>query len=623
MTSWITAAETPPELAHLPHHDGSELYVTPQVPTPGGSVHLRLRVPPHTTLGQVGVRHVVDGEPQWTPASVDHTDADGVTWWGADITLHNPLTHYRWLLRGGSIDYAWLNASGLHHRDVTDAEDFRLSTFARAPEWARDAVVYQVFPDRFARSADADNREVPEWAVAKQWDDPIDLDWATMGAQLWGGDLDGIREHLDHIESLGITVLYLTPIFPARSNHRYDASTFDRVDPLLGGDEALQRLVAACHERGIRVMGDITTNHTGDAHEWFQRAQADPDAPERDFYYFDDSDTGYVGWLGVPSLPKLHHASPLLRRRFFDDDDAPVKRWLRPPFDLDAWRVDVGNMTGRHGSEDRYHEVARTVRAAAEEVRPDVWVVAEHCHDLLGEVDGDGWHGAMNYSGFTRPAWTWLRSNDFAPAFLGQSLGLPRLPGDAVVAAMRSFNAGIPWSSLVGSFDLIGSHDTTRLATIVGNDDDVLTAAVGLMFTMPGVPMVCYGDEVGLEGEFGEDGRRPMPWGHPDRWNQTALTAYRDLARLRREHRALTHGGLRWLHVDVDLLVFARESADQTALVAVARTGCGPVELPLDAIAGAAAGRLVLGQGISVDATGIHARFDTAGVAVWVVDRSA
>ena len=225
----------------------------------------------------------------------------------------------------------------------------------------------------------------------------------------------------------------------------------------------------------------------------------------------------------------------------------------------------------------------------------------------------------MNYSGFTRPAWTWLRGEDWAPSFLGQAMQLPRLGGGAVVAAMRAFNAGIPWTSYTHSFDLLGSHDTTRVATLIRRDDDLLEAAATMMFTLPGVPMVCYGDEVGLEGTFGEDGRRTMPWNHPERWNRRAHRTYRDLAHLRREHRALTHGGLRWLVADDDLIAFVRESDGETALVAVARAASGPVTIPGDAVPGADAGRLVFGGGITADGDAVTLRFERpgAGVLVW------
>ena len=137
--------------------------------------------------------------------------------------------------------------------------------------------------------------------------------------QLYGGDLDGIIAHLDHIASLGVGTLYLTPFFPAESNHRYNASTFDRIDPLLGGDEAFARLADAAHARGMRLMGDLTTNHCGDTHEWFQAALADPTQPEARFFFFDQHPDQYAAWWDMPGdadlRPPLARAAPPALRR--------------------------------------------------------------------------------------------------------------------------------------------------------------------------------------------------------------------------------------------------------------------------------------------------------------------
>jgi alpha-glucosidase len=183
--------------------------------------------------------------------------------------------------------------------------------------------------------------------------------WRTH--QYYGGDLDGIIAHLDHIASLGVGTIYLTPFFPADSNHRYDASSFSQVDPLLGGDEALARLAAAVHARGMRLMGDLTTNHCGSTHEWFRAAQADANSPEAGFFFFTEHPHDYAAWWGMKDMPVFDHRSAELRRRLYDGPDSVVARWLGPHA-LDAWRIDVANMTGIHGDIDLNHELATTIR---------------------------------------------------------------------------------------------------------------------------------------------------------------------------------------------------------------------------------------------------------------------
>ncbi|MDF8266365.1 glycoside hydrolase family 13 protein [Luteipulveratus flavus] len=607
-----------PHLLDRPHHDGSALYVSTSAPEPGERVRVRVRVPRAYDTQEVHVRQVTDGEPEFRSLRVVVQD-DVESWWEGEVVCHNPVTSYRFILKGGPGGYAWLNGTGVHDRDVPDAADFRLTTYAPPPEWALDSVVYQVFPDRFARSSGrppvAD--DAPDWAIPAPWDEPVLTDREYDGHQLYGGDLDGVREHLDHLERLGVTTLYLTPFFPGRSNHRYDAESFERVDPVLGGDEALRLLVREAHARGLRVMGDLTTNHTGVTHEWFVAAQADPEAPERDFYLYDESGD-YVSWLGVKSLPKLNHQSGGLRERLFDADDSGVRRWLQGDDALDGWRVDVANMTGRWGAQDVNHQVARHMRKVVVDTRPDALLVGEHCHDHSQDAMGDGWHGVMNYSGFTRPVWTWLRDNDFAPKFLGSPLMVPRLGGDAVAATMDEFGAIVPWRSRAHSFTLVGSHDTTRVRTLVGEDPSYVVVAAGLLLTMPGIPMITYGDEIGMEGAFGEDGRRPMPWDESD-WETDLFDAYRQLVAARRELVALRRGGLRWVHTDEDALVFLRETPEQTVLVLCAR---GPVRvgLPVDRLPGIERSRTVVGK--PLQRNGAEATIDAPGpqVSVWAWD---
>lgn len=588
---------TLPSLLELPHHDGSSLYVDDPHPSPGGQVTVRLRIPhpPHGVppVDAVHVRSPRDGEPFFV-AAVPSGRTDSDMWWTATLPVVNRVTHYRFLVRGGRWGYAWVNGTGVHRRDVPDVADFRVVATDPPPSWARDAIVYQIFPDRFARSTAAASRPLPGWAVPANWGDPVQSG-EVASSQFYGGDLDGIVDHLDYLVDLGVDVLYLTPFFPAGSAHRYDATTFDRVDPLLGGEEALVRLTRAAHARGVRVLGDFTSNHTGCGHEWFREALADPSCPEHGFYRFAEDGTP-VCWLGVPSLPKLDYSSPELRRRLFGPE-GPVQRWLRPPYELDGWRVDVANMTGRLGTDDFYDEVQREFRTAAVAARPDALVVAEHCHDLTGDLLGEGWHGAMNYSGFTRPLWTWLRAPDQAPSFLGVPMAVPRLPGAAVAATMADFGAQLPWAVRATSFQLAGSHDTTRLHTLLGGDRSSVEVAAALVVAFPGIPMVTYGDEIGMPGAFGEDGRRPMPWDRPELRDDALREIYRNLFAVRRSSEALREGGLRMVHVEDDCLVFLRETASRTALVHCAREGHEPVSLPVDRLpTGVASGRVGYGR---------------------------
>ena len=568
-------------LLALPHHDGSEAYVVDPPQELGDKTTVRLRVPRESALDAVAVRYVADGEPRVAVGEIDE-ERGGETWWRATFPALNPAMPYRWLVSGGAIGYGWVTGEGLVDHDVPDADDFVSAVGDEGPVWHRDGVVYQVFPDRFARSGA--ERVPPDWAVPRGWDDAPAGFGPETPREWFGGDLPGIEAHLDHLERLGVSILYLTPFFPARSTHRYNATSFERVDPLLGGDEALVSLVGAAHARGIRVIGDLTINHTGDDHEWFTRALGDVAATERGFFWFDERlEHGYAAWAGVPTLPKLDHRAEELGRRL----EAVVQRWLAAPFDLDGWRLDVANMAGRHGEVDVARVVAHAVRAAALEARPDAVLIGEHSHDARSDLQGDGWHGTMAYMGFTRPAWCWLRGDELPRelelGFLGLPVEVPRLGGPAVTETMRRFRAGVPWRSVLHSWVLLDSHDVARFRVVSGSRERH-AVGIGLQMTTPGVPMVFAGDELGLEGSWGEDARRTMPWEHPERWDTTLLETYRTLIGLRRSSSALARGGIRYAHVSMDAIAYLREACDERLLCLAVRSTTDDVRLPLGAL---------------------------------------
>jgi alpha-glucosidase len=537
-----------------PHHDGSDLCVLERPDELGGDAVLRLRSR-RGTADRVLLRYERDGEPRTTAAVVDE-ETDTETWWRAELPMWNPTVRYRWLLAGGEVGYGWLNGLGLSPHEVPGSDDFVATLRTAGPEWHLRSVVYEIFPDRFARSTRV-SAPAPEWAVERAWDEPPTGRGPSTPRELYGGDLFGVEEHLDHVERTGANAIYLTPFFPAGSSHRYNATTFANVDPILGGDEALASLARAAHARGIRLIGDLTLNHTGNHHEWFPA--------ERDSYYFDETlPLGYESWLGVPSLPKLNWSSPRLRERMAQ---------VLCRFDLDGWRIDVANMVGRFRGDDLNHDVAHWARAHA----GGRLLVAEHGHDYRPDLDGLGWHGVMNYSGFLRPVWWWLRDDEFAEDVFSAAPA-PAYGGADAVAVMRRFRAGVPWESVLHSWTLLDSHDTARFRTVTGSRARHLVG-VGLQMTTPGVPLVFAGDELGLEGRWGEDGRRTMPWDSAETWDTAFLEELRSLAVLRRTSDALARGGIRYVHVSDEAVAYLRETRGERLLCLAARAPHAPIRV--------------------------------------------
>ena len=546
----------------VPHHDGSDLYVLETPEEIGGDATVRVRVP-RDFADTVLVRHLHDGEPRTVVAEPDEANGEE-TWWRASFPVTSPSTRYRFLLAGGDAGYRWLNGYGLSPHEVTESDDFVLSLGA-GPAWHAESVAYEIFPDRFASSGAA--RTPPGWAVPRAWDDlPTGRGRATP-YEWFGGDLPGIEAHLDHIASLGANLVYLTPFFPAGSTHRYDATSFDRVDPLLGGDDALASLVRALETRGMRLAGDLTLNHTGKGHEWFSAAQSSSHAPEHGFYIFDGAlRHGYEAWMDVASLPKLDWRDDELRARM----RTVIRQWLDRG--LDGWRIDVANMTGRFGAVDVNHEVARLTRDAAD----GALVVAEHGHDYRGDLDGTGWHGVMNYAGFLKPTWWWLRG-DAIESDVFTSAPAPRYDGAELVSVMRRYRAGVPWQTVLDSWTLLDSHDTPRFSHVVDGSTARHVVGLGLMMTTPGVPMIFAGDELGLTGAWGEDARRTMPWDDPGSWRTDLLEAYRTLGALRRGCGALARGGIRYVHVSRDAVCYLRETREERLLCLAARAPHEPI----------------------------------------------
>lgn len=551
------------------HHDGSDAYVSNSAPVIGEAVEFRFRVSNDVSLDRAMIRVFHDGEPRTFEMSISGSDL-AETWWSVTVPIFNPAMPYRFILIKGK-DYCWLNAAGIFPYEVTSVNDFKLLALPKFPQWVNASVFYQIFPDRFASSGS--KRKVPANFVPRQWDEfPKGKD-PTTGVEFFGGDLLGVEEHLDHIIELGANGIYFTPFFPANSTHRYDASSFDHVDPLLGGDKAMFSLKKHAKTLGISVMGDLTTNHCGELHPWFTRAKKEKSSKERSFFYWDKSvPHGYVGWWGLASLPKFNFSSDILKKRLYAGKNSIVRKWLRSPYEMSGWRIDVGNMTGRYLEDDFNTEVVRGIRKAMDETNSEAWLVAENADNFPVDLNGFGWHGTMNYNGFMRPVWGWLNHDPQVQyGFFGQPTDIPHVTGPQLVAAMTNFNAGIPWRNLVASMVLLDSHDTARFRNVVGKDPLRHLVGMALLLTYPGVPSIFAGDEIGIEGAWGEDARRTIPWNHPDRWDIEFFEQVKRLVAIRRASDALAHGGLRFIYITDDVIGFLRESKSETILVVISR----------------------------------------------------
>ena len=554
----------------FPHHDGSSLYVSDSAPSIGDSITLKVRVPNSYHFEKGFIRVYEDGEPRSYELKAGKQN-DVESWYEVKITVVNLHTVYRFVFVAKD-KYDWLNAFGLSSHDVHSNNDFQIVAVPSNPEWIKSSVFYQVFPDRFAKSGK--NYKVPDWAHPRDWNELPRGRSKFTGTELYGGDLLGVEQHLDHINDLGVNGIYFTPFFSARSNHRYDANSFDEVDPILGGNKALFSLVKKSNKLGIRVMGDLTSNHCGAGHPWLAKAKKNKKSKERSYFYWDKSvKHGYVGWWGLESLPKLNFNSKALRNEMYKGKNSIVRKWIGSKYGMSGWRIDVGNMTGRLGADNLHDEVMHGIRKAMDETNPNAWLVAENGDFVASDLNGLGWHGAMNYQGFMRPVWNWLnRNSEIGGGFQGLPFEMPRISGSQLVNSMKQFNASVPWRSVTASMVLLDSHDTARFRTVVNGDVASHLSAMTMVLTYPGVPSIFAGDEIGLEGAWGEDGRRTINWDDRSGWDYHFMGEVKSLISVRKNNDALINGGLRWIATESDYITYLRESKKQSVLVLVSRT---------------------------------------------------
>lgn len=520
----------------------------------------------------VWIRVLRSGEECRIPMRPDRRGSR-VAWRGV-LPLASDAVRYRFraLTRSG---LRHLNQLGVHRHTPGDECDF-VAVAPGPPAWVPDATCYEIVPDRFADGDPGSNLRAGEYSYqgrpvrARRWGArPRQGDGPR---EFFGGDLPGIARRLDHVRALGANTLYLTPIFESPSSHKYDVASYDRVDPRLGGDDALIALRRALDSAGMRLILDAVWNHTGNAHEWFVRAASDPGSPERTMYTF-GSDGDYATWLGVKTLPKLDYASSLVHDRIYRSRDSAARRWLREPFRAEGWRIDVAHMMGSGGTDLGNAELHRAIRRELKGEFPDAWIFGEHFFEATRWLQGDQEDGAMNYFGFANPVVEWLSGTNY----LGEPVSLDAA---GLAAQLTGALARIPFAHALALYNLLSSHDIPRVLTRAGGDSRLARLGAVMLATWVGVPGVYYGDEVGLEGGPDPDNRRCMPWDET-RWDHQTLAAYRELLALRRRSPALRRGRLEVLHAEGDVLAFLREGGGESIVVAVNRgRRAAIVELP-------------------------------------------
>lgn len=552
------------------HHDGSGLYLSNPAPRLGDVIKAYLRTPKHAPIERIFLRTAPDGENHLEEMK-HHSTHPSYELWVVDFPVTMPRNPYRFVIVSPTEGFYYYNALGINQVNSPEWYDFKLLADFSAPSWLPNMVFYQIFPDRFCNGDPSLTPKPGEWTkrefavTIQNWGEDPKPHAQTGNLNFFGGDLVGIQQKLDYLQALGINAIYLTPIFTSNSNHRYNIHDFYEIDPHLGGEQALINLRQDMHQRGMRLILDVTPNHTGDKHKWFLAAQADKNAETYEFYTFHEHPHDYHSWLGVKSLPKLNYKSEKLRQWMYENDDSVLRYWLKEPYKIDGWRLDVLNMTARQGGVQFSHKVGRGMRRAVKETNPEAYLFGEHFFDGTPHLQGDELDATMNYQGFNIPLWHWLSGY-----YLGQDSApnRPRYlsPTPVFVEQLAQFRASVPWVIARQQFHQLGSHDTTRILNIVEHDKDLMKLGVALLLTYPGVPCIYYGDEIGLDGERDPNNRKTMPWDE-NKWDKALLAYHQKWIAFRKTAPALLYGGYQDLYAQGDVWAFLRQSSDQRLLV--------------------------------------------------------
>ncbi len=441
----------------------------------------------------------------------------------------------------------------------------------QTPDWVKHAVFYQIFPDRFAKSLQPHKRLLKN-ARWEDWDAVPTL----QGYK--GGDLWGIVEQLDYIENLGINAIYFTPIFQSASNHRYHTHDYYQVDPMLGGNRAFQELLDACHKRNIKVVLDGVFNHSSRGFFFFHDVlENGPHSPWVDWFKIDnwpvspyngEYPANYAGWGGNRALPVFNHDNPEVREYIMEI----AEYWIK--LGVDGWRLDVPFEIEAPGFWEEFRQRVKAINSEA-------YIVGEVWGDSRKWLDGTQFDGVMNYlfaeaaiafAAGDRVALEQVQNRDYKP--------YPPLFATEYAEQIEKLLQFYPWEIQLTQLNLLASHDTARLITIAGGDEDSVKLATLLLLTFPGAPSIYYGDEVGLPGALDPDSRRSFPL--EAAWNQDILQTHKQLIALRHAYPCLRTGSYRVLFAEAGLYVFARTLGNEELIVAV-NVGTASAKAVLDA----------------------------------------
>lgn len=467
---------------------------------------------------------------------------------------------------------------GQIYSQENQVKDYQLTAFRQEdpiPTWYQEGVVYQIFVDRFDNGNEDGRIDSPKPnSVIYTHNTPVphyvkNEEGAVVHWDFYGRNLRGVIKRLPYLKEMGISILYLNPIFEAHSNHKYDTGDYFKIDPMFGGDEAFEELLQACQESDIKIILDGVFNHTGADSKYFNKfgqydslgAYQSKKSPYYDWYFFNDHPDDYEGWWGDLNLPRINSENKEVQEFFYGQQESVVPYWMRKG--IAGWRIDV--------ADELTDPFLQGLRQSMDQINPETLLIGEVWEDASNKISYDHrreyihggiLHGVMNYP---------LRENIL-------DLLNEEITSQESVTRLFQLKENYPRSAFYNNFNLLGSHDTVRVMTALDRQIEKVQLAYLFLFLTPGVPVIYYGDEAGLEGEEDPDNRRPFPWEREDKEIRHFII---NLVEFRKKHPECIRGEFVPFSAN-QIAGIIRYIDDETWTVALINTGSESAKLSHD-----------------------------------------
>lgn len=565
--------------------DQGPLYVNPTEPDSTTPVDVKLRVfKGDITSANIKYFDTALNSFQWLALTKGNNDATGrFEFWQGTVPGSSSLKYYRFQINDGTAT-AWLNAGGITSTEPSGG-DFWIVPGFHTPDWSKRAIYYQIFPDRF-NDGDPSNdllfkSSSPVLPVNGQCPGGSYVyfgrcayqhnSWSELpenpgfGDDFFGGDLAGITAKIDPYlkGTLGVTALYLNPVFQSPSSHKYDTQDYTMIDSHFGSNSDLQKLISTAHtssQTRVSVLLDGVFNHTSTFNRWFDQQHLYPTAgaaesqtsPFSDRYVFLQWPGVYCQWGIYASLPKLNYGSSSLRDDLYRRSDSVMQTYLKAPYNADGWRYDVADnlvtitsepsAASCGGTDD--HVIWQEIRPYVKAVNPEALMLGEQWQNADAWMNGKEWDAVMNYNGFNIPISKWITCQNVHGEEAGQCLSVTSLD-----QWLRGTQADYPRPTQLAMMNSLSTHDTARFLWRAGGDVWKMKLAIIIQMTYLGSPAIYYGDEVGLTGNNDPDNRRTFTWDSSS-WNPDLLKLYQTMIRVRKQVSAFSDGSFKTLLID-------------------------------------------------------------------------